>query len=135
MKYYDIGLNLFCKQFRDPEKIINDAAFEQVSCILTGSDMKSSEAVNNFVKTHNCHGTCGIHPHSADSAKAEDFQRIREIVSSNDKIVAVGSVNLILTACSQLVKIRYDVLSIISKLRKNSINHSFCTKEKHQMTL
>ena len=94
IKYYDIGLNLFCKQFRDPEKIIDDAASEEVSCILTGSDMKSSESVNRFVKTHDCFGTCGIHPHSADSAKAEDFQRIREIVSGNDKIVAVGECGL-----------------------------------------
>ena len=46
IKYYDIGLNLFCKQFREPEKIINDAMNENVSCILTGSDMKSSESVN-----------------------------------------------------------------------------------------
>ena len=94
MKYYDIGLNLFCKQFKDPEMIINDAAAEQVGCILTGSDMKSSEAVNKFVKTHDCYGTLGIHPHSADSAKAEDFQRIREAVSTNEKIVAVGECGL-----------------------------------------
>ncbi|MCR5601099.1 MAG: TatD family hydrolase [Ruminococcus sp.] len=94
IKYYDIGLNLFCKQFREPEKIINDAAAEGVSCILTGSDMKSSESVNSFVKTHDCFGTCGIHPHSADSAKAEDFQRIRKIVSENEKIVAVGECGL-----------------------------------------
>lgn len=28
MNYIDIGLNLFCKQFRDPNKIITDAAAE-----------------------------------------------------------------------------------------------------------
>lgn len=94
IKYYDIGLNLFCKQFREPERIINDAADEGVYCILTGSDMKSSESVNRSVKDHGCSGTCGIHPHSADSARAEDFQRIREIVSSNDRIVAVGECGL-----------------------------------------
>ena len=94
VKYYDIGLNLFCKQFKDPEKIINDAIDENVSCILTGSDMRSSESVNKFVKCHDCFGTCGIHPHSADSAKAEDFLRIREIISKNEKIVAVGECGL-----------------------------------------
>ena len=94
IKYYDIGLNLFCKQFREPEKIINDALAENIGCILTGSDMKSSESVNRFVKDHNCFGTCGIHPHSADSAKAEDFQRIREIILVNDKIAAVGECGL-----------------------------------------
>ncbi|MBR6150488.1 MAG: TatD family hydrolase [Lachnospiraceae bacterium] len=94
IKYYDIGLNLFCKQFREPEKIINDAAVEGVSCILTGSDMRSSESVNTFVKEHDCYGTCGIHPHGADRARGEDFARIREIVSGNDKIVAVGECGL-----------------------------------------
>ena len=94
IKYYDIGLNLFCKQFREPERIINDAADEGVYCILTGSDMKSSERVNQFVKDHSCAGTCGIHPHSADSARAEDFLRIREIVAANDRIVAVGECGL-----------------------------------------
>ena len=33
-------------------------------------------------------------PHGADGAKAEDFLRIREIVSSNEKIVAVGECGL-----------------------------------------
>ena len=94
IKYYDIGLNLFCKQYREPEKIINDAAEENVSCILTGSDMKSSESINRFVKNHDCFGTCGIHPHGADNAKAADFERIREIVSGNEKIVAVGECGL-----------------------------------------
>ena len=94
VKYYDIGLNLFCKQFPEPEKIINDAAAEQVSCILTGSEMKSSESVNTFVKDHDCYGTCGIHPHGADRAKSEDFHRIREIMSGNKKMVAVGECGL-----------------------------------------
>ena len=94
IQYIDIGLNLFCKQFREPEKIINDAAAEGVSCILTGSDMRSSESVNTFVKDHDCHGTCGIHPHGADRARSEDFARIREIVSDNDRIVAVGECGL-----------------------------------------
>lgn len=38
VKYYDIGLNLFCKQFPDPEKIIRDAEENEVCCILTGTD-------------------------------------------------------------------------------------------------
>ena len=94
IKYVDIGLNLFCKQFREPEKIINDAAAEGVSCILTGSDVRSSESVNAFVKGHDCYGTCGIHPHGADRASSEDFAWIREVVSGNDRIVAVGECGL-----------------------------------------
>jgi len=94
IKYYDIGLNLFCKQYNEPEKILQDALEDEICCILTGSDMKSSERIHAFVKDHDCYGTCGIHPHGADGAKAEDFLRIREIVSSNEKIVAVGECGL-----------------------------------------
>lgn len=94
MKYYDIGLNLFCRQFRDPEKIMRGAHEKNVGVIITGSDMKSSEAAARFVKDHDCYSTCGIHPHSADNARPEDFQRIRELVSSQPKIVAVGECGL-----------------------------------------
>ena len=92
--YIDIGLNLFCRQFRDPDRVIADAAAAGVSCILTGSDMKENEAVSSYVQTHDCYGTCGIHPHNADSARPADFERIREIVTANPKIVAVGECGL-----------------------------------------
>ena len=50
-EYYDIGLNLFCRQFRDPDRIIADAAAAGVSCILTGSDMKENEKVILFTSS------------------------------------------------------------------------------------
>jgi len=93
-KYIDIGLNLFCRQFRDPDRIIREAAAEGVSCILTGSDMRGNENINRYVQTHDCYGTCGIHPHNADRARPEDFARIREIITHNPKIVAVGECGL-----------------------------------------
>ena len=93
-KYIDIGLNLFCRQFRDPDRIIKDAAEAGVSCILTGSDIKGNEAIHIYVQTHDCFGTCGIHPHGADRARPEDFVRIREIAEQNPKIVAIGECGL-----------------------------------------
>jgi len=94
IKYIDIGVNLFCSQFKNPEKILNDAMNEATACILTGSDMQENEKVNSFVREHNCYGTAGIHPHNADSAKVSDFERIKEIISGNDRIVAVGECGL-----------------------------------------
>ena len=44
----------------------------------------------SMLKTHDVYGTAGIHPHSADEAKDADVARIREIVTSNPRIVAVG---------------------------------------------
>lgn len=63
-------------------------------CILTGTDMKENGKINDFVKTHEVFGTAGIHPHNADRAKQEDFQKIERILLENKKIVAVGECGL-----------------------------------------
>ena len=94
IKYYDIGLNLFCKQFPDPEKIIREAGDNGVCCILTGTDAKENRQIDRFVKTHEAFGTAGIHPHNADLEKQEDFQMIEKIVSENPKVAAVGECGL-----------------------------------------
>ena len=94
VKYYDIGLNLFCKQFPDPEKVVREAENNEVCCILTGTDTKENRRINDFVKTHAVFGTAGIHPHNADQAKQEDFQLIEQILSENNKVVAVGECGL-----------------------------------------
>ena len=94
IKYYDIGLNLFCKQFPDPEKIIQDAMNNSVCCILTGTDPKENQKIDKFVKTHDAYGTAGIHPHNADRAVQEDFAMIEKMISENEKIVAVGECGL-----------------------------------------
>lgn len=94
VKYYDIGLNLFCKQFPDPEKIIKDAESSGVCCILTGTDAKENTKIDTFVKNHQAFGTAGIHPHNADRAKQEDFRLIERILSENERMVAVGECGL-----------------------------------------
>ena len=92
--YYDIGLNLFVRSFDDPEKIIADAEAAGVCCILTGAQPDDNEKVDTFVRTHDVYGTAGIHPHVAQHATPADVLRIREIVSSNPRIVAVGECGL-----------------------------------------
>lgn len=94
MKYYDIGLNLFCKQFPEPEQVIKEAENNGVCCILTGTDNKENAKIDEFVKEHNVFGTAGIHPHNADRAGKEDFNYIEKILSENKKIVAVGECGL-----------------------------------------
>ena len=94
IKYYDIGLNLFCKQFPEPEKVIKEAENQEVRCILTGTDIKENQKINDFVKNHDAYGTAGIHPHNADRARQEDFQLMERILSENEKMVAVGECGL-----------------------------------------
>ena len=92
--YYDIGVNLFCRQFPDPEKIICDARKSGVVCILTGTGRKENKKIGEFVKSHEAYGTAGIHPHNADSARREDFEIIEELVKENGKIIAIGECGL-----------------------------------------
>ena len=94
IKYYDIGLNLFCRQFPDPEKVIQRAATAGINCILTGTDMKENQRIDTFIKTHEVYGTAGIHPHNADSAKKEDFDLLETLLTGNDRMVAVGECGL-----------------------------------------
>lgn len=94
VKYYDIGVNLFCRQFPEPEKIIREAEESGVRCILTGTDMKENRKINDFIRTQDAFGTAGIHPHNADRARAEDFQMIERLLSGNEKMVAVGECGL-----------------------------------------
>ncbi|MCI8429905.1 MAG: TatD family deoxyribonuclease, partial [Lachnospiraceae bacterium] len=89
-KYYDIGLNLFCRQFPEPEKVIEEAKEHGVCCILTGTDPKENRKIDEFVKNREAYGTAGIHPHNADRARQEDFQMMERILSENERIVAVG---------------------------------------------
>lgn len=93
MKYYDIGLNLFCRQFPDPEQVIDRAADAGVCCILTGTDMAENRRIAKFMRSHAVYGTCGIHPHNADSAKEADFAEM-ETLLRNGGFVAVGECGL-----------------------------------------
>ncbi|MCI8453682.1 MAG: TatD family hydrolase [Lachnospiraceae bacterium] len=94
IQYYDIGLNLFCRQFLEPERVIQEAEDAGVCCILTGTSRRENDQIDGFVKAHAIYGTAGIHPHNADSAEKKDFDRIEAIVSGNPRIVAVGECGL-----------------------------------------
>ena len=93
-KYYDIGVNLFCKQFPNPEQIINDALQSGVTCILTGTDPKENRQIDTFINNHQAYGTVGIHPHNADSTKDKDYLEIENITKTNNKIMAIGECGL-----------------------------------------
>ena len=93
-KYYDIGVNLFCKQFPNPEQIINEALQSGVTCILTGTDPKENRQIDTFINNYQAYGTVGIHPHNADSTKDKDYLEIENIAKTNNKIVAIGECGL-----------------------------------------
>ncbi len=94
MRYCDIGINLFCRQFDTPERIIEEAASQGICCILTGSDDEENHLVADFVAAHRMvYGTCGIHPHQADRMSVEALHFIQE-AQKKPGIVAVGECGL-----------------------------------------
>lgn len=94
IRFYDIGLNLFSDQFKDPDAVISAAEDVGVKCILTGSDRKENKLVVDYVNSHDVYGTTGIHPHNVNRAAKKDLADIRRYVSDNKRIVAVGECGL-----------------------------------------
>ena len=133
IKYYDIGLNLFCRQFPDPEKVIQDAMTHGVCCILTGTDPKENQKIDDFVRNHLVYGTAGIHPHNADRASQQDFEKIERIVTQNDKIVAVGECGLdydrMFSARENQIRCLEMHIVIAEKLDKTLFLHERCAAE------
>ena len=67
MAYCDIGLNLFCRQFPDPDKVIREAQIHGITCILTGSDDEENHIVAEYVSSHwGAFGPVCTHPHQED---------------------------------------------------------------------
>lgn len=54
IKYYDIGLNLFCRQFPEPDQIIQSAIEANVCCILTGTDPKENQKNRQLCQITSC---------------------------------------------------------------------------------
>ena len=93
-KYIDIGLNLFCRQFQDPEKVLDGADAADTVCILTGSDTEENRMILAFLPSHpGTYGTAGIHPHNADSLTRADLDLIAD-AQTRAGIVAVGECGL-----------------------------------------
>ena len=90
---YDIGANLFSKQFKEPEKILEDAAKEDIRCIVTCCSKRDNKQIVEFIKNHDCYGTMGIHPHNAKDLTQDDLDFIRNHIN-DDRIVAVGECGL-----------------------------------------
>ena len=94
MRYIDIGVNLFCRQFPDPLKILQDAREADTLCILTGSDAEENRMIADFVTSHpRVYGTAGIHPHNADKLCQSDLDFILN-AQSVENMVAVGECGL-----------------------------------------
>jgi len=55
------------------------------------SSFKSTELANSY---NNIYASCGIHPHDAAAVADEDLDKIKDLATSNKKVVAIGEVGL-----------------------------------------
>lgn len=96
IKYIDIGLNLFSRQYAGREdEIVRDASEAGVGIIITGSSETSSSLAAGYVRDHEgIYATAGIHPHDAKSFGKDTMARLRSWISENPRIVAVGECGL-----------------------------------------
>ena len=120
IKYYDIGLNLFCRQFKHPDKVLQRAAEAGVACILTGSDPEENRTIEKYLRkcegrvpasqvsdenhskseakqsreSYPVYGTAGLHPHNADRFMDIHLSEVRRIYKENPNVVAVGECGL-----------------------------------------
>ena len=97
IRYYDIGLNLFCPQFKHPDTILHRAEEQGVACILTGSDPRENRRIHAYLTEHpeiTAYGTAGLHPHNADDFTDSILEEVRRIYMENPRVVAVGECGL-----------------------------------------
>ena len=126
---------MFCKQFPNPEMIIENAAAAGVCCILTGTDRRENGQIDAFVRTHPVFGTAGIHPHNADSARKEDFEQIERMLMEMNGFWQWESVGLTLIGCFLQRRIRFDVWKSILFWQSVLINRCSFMKERQQRSL
>lgn len=113
MKYIDIGVNLFSRQFAGQEEnIVNRAAAAGVGMIVTGSSLYSSEQAAAFCRSVNVndhaggaggdsvlpaypvYSTAGVHPHDAKDCDGQTIDTLRAIITENPFVAAVGECGL-----------------------------------------
>lgn len=68
--FYDIGVNVKCKQFaKDLNKVLDRATKKNVKMIFTGTDMETSMFSSKRAMHTKQYSTIGFHPHSAKKFK------------------------------------------------------------------
>ena len=96
MKYVDIGVNLFSKQFKGREdEIVKDSYDNGVGMIITGTSAQSSINASKYVKDKDgIWATVGVHPHAASTFDNNVLGLIDVMVKTNKNIVAIGECGL-----------------------------------------
>ncbi len=96
MKLVDIGVNLTHSAFReDLDEVLARARAAGVTrMVVTGTTVAESRHAGEIAQAHGLYATAGVHPHHAGHCTPETIPALREIASSNPRIVAIGECGL-----------------------------------------
>lgn len=94
--FIDTHCHLSVKDYDDIEKVIKEAESADVrKIIISGCDKDSiKEAVEISKKYDNVYLSLGYHPSEANITNIQDIDELKEIIISNDKVVAIGEIGL-----------------------------------------
>ena len=109
IQYYDIGLNLFCKQFPNPKEIVKRAAQAGVCCILTGTDRRENRLINEFVRKNDVLEQQGFILTMQIRQEKRILKRLSGLLGKMTGLWRWESAGLILTGCFLQRRIRFDV--------------------------
>lgn len=93
--FVDTHCHLYDEYYSDLDKVINDAASNNVTYYINnGCDNKSNiEVLEKIKKYPSIYGAIGIHPENVDNYTEKDISFIEENIK-NEKIVAIGEIGL-----------------------------------------
>jgi TatD DNase family protein len=97
MKLVDTHCHLYMSEFsEDLDGVIARAGLAGVKRIIVpGIDIESSKKAVDLAAQHeSIFAAVGIHPHNADTVTSRDLMELRDLVTNNDKVVAIGEIGL-----------------------------------------
>lgn len=113
VKYIDIGVNLFSRQFAGrEEQIVKRAAEAGAGMIITGSSLYSSKQAAEFcdgiygngsagsggifpvLPACSVYATAGVHPHDARTCDERTIDELRKLAREHSGVIAVGECGL-----------------------------------------
>lgn len=94
--YIDTHCHLSKDDYENIEEVINEAKKNNVKkLIISGCDKKSiKESLKIATKYENIYLSLGFHPSEANITTKDDIEKLKTIIKSNNKVVAIGEIGL-----------------------------------------
>ena len=105
---------------KDRDSVIQRAKSSGISAIINvGSSIQGSLASVELAKNYNfIYAACGVHPHDAKTVSPDTIENIKKLITSTNRVVAIGEVGIDLYRNLSPKDIQYSALSDFLKMSK-----------------